>query len=40
MQFAQQVGDPLRHCFGNLASCAQFAGDSRLDFFDDQVLAR
>jgi hypothetical protein len=40
MQLAQQVGDPLRHCFGNLASCAQFAGDSRLDFFDDQVLAR
>jgi hypothetical protein len=40
MQLAQQVRDPLGHGFGNLGSCGQFAGDSCLDFFDDQVLAR
>jgi hypothetical protein len=40
MQLAQQVRDPLRHGFGNLRACGQFAGDSCLDFFDDQVLAR
>jgi hypothetical protein len=40
MQLAQQVRDPLGHCFGNLGSCGQLAGDSCLDFFDNQVLAR
>jgi hypothetical protein len=40
MQFAQQVRDPLRHCFGNLGSCGQLAGDSCLNFFDDYALAR
>jgi hypothetical protein len=39
MQFTQQVSDPLGHCFGNLGPC-QFAGDSCLDFFNDQLLAR
>jgi hypothetical protein len=40
MQLAQQVRDPLGHGFGNFGSCGQFAGDSCLDFFDNQVLAR
>lgn len=40
MQFAQQVRDPLRYCFGNLGSCGQLAGHSCLDFFDDYALAR
>ena len=40
MQFAQQVCDPLRYCFGNLGSCGQLAGHSCLDFFDDYALAR
>ena len=40
MQLAQQVRDPLGHGFGDLGSCGEFAGDSCLDFFDDQVLAR
>jgi hypothetical protein len=40
MQLAQQVRDPLGHGSGNLGSCGQFAGDSCLDFFDGQVLAR
>src|SRR4029077_20792406 len=40
MQFAQQLGDPLGHCFGNLGSCGQFAGHSCLDFFDDRMLPR
>jgi hypothetical protein len=40
MQLAHQVRDPLGHGFGNFGSRSQFAGDSCLDFFDNQVLAR
>jgi hypothetical protein len=40
MQFPEQLRDPLGHSFGNLGSCGQLAGDSCLDFFDNQVLAR
>jgi hypothetical protein len=38
MQLAQQVRDPLGHRFGNLRLRGQFAGDSCLDFIDNQVL--
>jgi hypothetical protein len=40
MQLAKQVRDPLGHCVGNFGSRGQFAGDSCLDFLDNQVLAR
>jgi hypothetical protein len=40
MQLAQQVRDPPGHGFGNFGSRSQFPGDSCLDFFDNQVLAR
>jgi hypothetical protein len=39
MQLAQQVRDPLGHCFWNLGSRGEFAGDSCLHFLDDHVLA-